>query len=266
MGKRNAAKRLRSAAEFDASGFFEDDARPGRAELYAIEGGWHPDDVDRGKGRKGAPAREQRYQKNVKPRSPKQAELLEALDTYPLVCALGPAGTGKTYLAIAKAVEALQKGKVGRIVLSRPAVEAGEQIGFLPGAMEDKLAPYLRPLYDALSDRLSQQQLRHMLNEGLIEIAPIGFMRGRTLNNAFVVIDEAQNCTYTQLKMLLTRLGWHSTMAVTGDPAQSDLLPELSGLAQAAERLEALSNVGVVRLEAEDVVRHPLVAEMLETL
>lgn len=265
MGKRNAAKRLKAAAEFDAT-FFDGPEEAARPDLYAIEGGWHPDDADRGPKESEAPRREQRYQKTVRPRSANQAELLKALDTKPLVCALGPAGTGKTYLAISKAVEALQKGKVGRIVLSRPAVEAGEQIGFLPGAMEDKLAPYLRPLYDALSDRLSPSQLRHMLNEGLIEIAPIGFMRGRTLNNAFVVIDEAQNCTYTQLKMLLTRLGWHSTMVVTGDPAQSDLLPELSGLAQAADRLEGLSNVAVIRLEGEDVVRHPLVAEMLETL
>ena len=267
MGKRNAAKRMKAAAEFDATFFEEEGAQP-RPDLYAIDGGWHPDDADRGRrGREEASGgREQRYQKNIKPRSAGQAELLKALDTKPLICALGPAGTGKTYLAISKAVEALQKGNVGRIVLSRPAVEAGEQIGFLPGAMEDKLAPYLRPLYDALSDRLSPAQLKHMMNEGLIEIAPIGFMRGRTLNNAFVVIDEAQNCTYTQLKMLLTRLGWHSTMVVTGDPAQSDLLPELSGLAQAADRLEALDNVSVVRLTGQDVVRHPLVAEMLTTL
>jgi phosphate starvation-inducible PhoH-like protein len=155
---------------------------------------------------------------------------------------------------------------VGRIVLSRPAVEAGESIGFLPGDMEDKLAPYLRPLYDALSDRLSMKRVRAMMAEGIIEIAPVGFMRGRTLNNAFVVIDEAQNCTYVQLKMLLTRLGWHSTMVVTGDPAQSDLLPELSGLAPVAQRLEAIGNIAVVRLADRDIVRHPLVAEMLGVL
>jgi phosphate starvation-inducible PhoH-like protein len=132
---------------------------------------------------------------------------MEAIDTHAMVLALGPAGTGKTYLAITKAVEALEAGKVGRIVLSRPAVEAGESLGFLPGAMEDKLAPYLRPLYDALQDRLSPKRLKALMAEGLIEIAPVGFMRGRTLNNAFVVIDEAQNCTYGQIKMLLTRLG-----------------------------------------------------------
>jgi phosphate starvation-inducible PhoH-like protein len=191
---------------------------------------------------------------------------MEAIDAYNLVLALGPAGTGKTYLAISKAVEALEAGKVGRIVLSRPAVDAGESIGFLPGDMEDKLAPYLRPLYDALSDRLTMKRVRAMMAEGIIEIAPVGFMRGRTLNNAFVVIDEAQNCTYVQLKMLLTRLGWHSTMVVTGDPAQSDLLPELSGLAPVAERLQAVGNISVVRLADRDIVRHPLVAEMLGVL
>ena len=151
-------------------------------------------------------------------------------------------------------------------MLSRPAVEAGESIGFLPGEMEDKLAPYLRPLYDALSDRLSMKRVRALMAEGAIEIAPVGFMRGRTLNNAFVVIDEAQNCTYVQLKMLLTRLGWHSTMVITGDPGQSDLLPELSGLAAVATRLEAVPNIAVVRLADVDIVRHPLVGEMLAVL
>ena len=222
MGKRAATKRQKARAEIEAMGFLEEMGGKSRQEarLYAINGGWHPDDAD--KVRNPNTPRDQRYQKNVKPRSENQARLMKALETKSLVCALGPAGTGKTYLAICKAVEALQSGKVARIILSRPAVEAGEQIGFLPGAMEDKLAPYLRPLYDALADRLSPQQLKHMMGEGLIEIAPIGFMRGRTLNNAFVVIDEAQNCTYTQLKMLLTRLGWHSTMVITGDPAQID--------------------------------------------
>ena len=268
MGKRAATKRQKAQANFDASNFFDEGATR-ETQLYAIPGGgWNPADSD-GKPKRVQPAhgeRPQRYQKTVKPRSENQARLMEALEEKSLVFAIGPAGTGKTYLAICKAVEALQKGEVARIILSRPAVEAGEQIGFLPGAMEDKLAPYLRSLYDALSDRLSPQQLKHMMAEGLIEIAPIGFMRGRTLNNAFVVIDEAQNCTYTQIKMLLTRLGWHSTMVVTGDPAQSDLLPSLSGLAEAAERLEALDGAAVVKLIGQDVVRHPLVAEMLDVL
>lgn len=262
MGKRNAARRMKTKSGFDTSAYFEDEAKQKGGDLYAIDGGWSPES----EGRQYKHQREQKYSKNIKPRSENQAKFIEALETYPLVAGLGPAGTGKTYLAIAKAVEALTAGKVGRIVLSRPAVEAGEQIGFLPGAMEDKLAPYLRPLYDALSDRLSPQQLKSMMNDGRIEIAPIGFMRGRTLNNAFVVIDEAQNCTYTQIKMLLTRLGWHSTMVITGDPAQSDLLPTFSGLAKAGEALEKLSGAAVVRLEGKDVVRHPLVAEMLEVL
>ena len=207
--------------------------------------------------------REQRYVKNITPRSEGQKRLLEAIDTHNLVMALGPAGTGKTYLAVSKAVEAFEKGQVGRIVLTRPAVEAGENLGYLPGDMEEKIAPYLRPLFDSLGDRLGSRNLKGMMKNGDIEIAPVGFMRGRTLNNAFVVIDEAQNCTYTQIKMLLTRMGWHSTMVVTGDPDQTDLLPGMSGLADISQRLEALDNVGVVRLKDEDVVRHPLVAEIL---
>ena len=210
--------------------------------------------------------RDQGYVKTIRPKSEGQERLIEAIDRRSLVVALGPAGTGKTYLAIAKAVQALEAGKVAKIVLSRPAVEAGESIGFLPGDVEDKLAPYLRPLYDALSDRLSMKRVRSLITEGAIEIAPVGYMRGRTLNNAFVVIDEAQNCTYVQLKMLLTRLGWHSTMVVTGDPNQSDLLPELSGLGNVAERLETVDEIAVVRLGDVDIVRHPLVASMLGVL
>jgi phosphate starvation-inducible PhoH-like protein len=210
--------------------------------------------------------RDQSYVKNVTPRSEGQKRLMEAIDTHNLVMALGPAGTGKTYLAISKAVEAMAKGQVGRIILTRPAVEAGESLGYLPGEMEDKIAPYLKPLFDALTDRMGGRGMRAMMKSGEIEIAPVGFMRGRTLNNAFVVIDEAQNCTYTQIKMLLTRMGWHSTIVVTGDPDQSDLLPGMSGLADMAQRLEVLDTVGVVRLDEKDVVRHPLVAEMLAVI
>ncbi|HEY1751588.1 MAG TPA: PhoH family protein [Caulobacteraceae bacterium] len=253
MTKR-ALKRMTREGAFDA-GQFEEDAKVRR---LPISRGWSPVALEG--------EREQGYLKTIKPKSIGQARLMEAIDARALVLALGPAGTGKTYLAIAKAVEALESGRVARIVLSRPAVEAGESIGFLPGEMEDKLAPYLRPLYDALSDRLSMKRVRSLIAEGAIEIAPVGFMRGRTLNNAFVVIDEAQNCTYVQLKMLLTRLGWSSTMVVTGDPGQSDLLPELSGLADVARRLERVGNVSVVRLADADIVRHPLVGEMLAVL
>jgi len=251
MTKR-ALKRQARETHFD-DGRYADDTKVRR---LPVERGWSPlghhnDD------------RTQSYVKNIKAKSDGQAELIAAIDNRNLVMALGPAGTGKTYLAIAKAVEALEAGKVGRIVLSRPAVEAGESLGFLPGDMEDKLAPYLRPLYDALSDRLSMKRVKALMAEGLIEIAPVGYMRGRTLNNAFVVIDEAQNCTYVQLKMLLTRLGWHSTMVVTGDPHQSDLLPGVSGLADICDRLEAVPDIAVVRLGERDIVRHPLVATML---
>lgn len=210
--------------------------------------------------------RDKKYLRKVRPRSDNQRALLDAFDDHNLIVACGPAGTGKTYLAIAKAVEALDQGKVGRIVLTRPAVEAGESLGFLPGDLEDKLAPYLRPLYDALNDRLGAKRLKALLADGEIEIAPVAYMRGRTLNNAFVVIDEAQNCTYGQIKMLLTRLGWHSTMVLTGDPDQSDLMNGLSGLKDVAEKLRPLENIAVMDLFDRDIVRHPLVADMLTVL
>lgn len=224
------------------------------------KGGWHPldDEIDAG--------RDKKFIKTIKPRSKGQEILMKAIQEHCLTLAIGPAGSGKTYLAITAAVEALEKGEVERIILSRPAMEAGESLGYLPGDMHEKMAPYLRPLYDALGDRMGGKKVRSYIEEGIIEIAPVGFMRGRTLNNAFVVIDEAQNCTYVQLKMLLSRLGWHSTMVVTGDPNQTDLLPELSGLDKISQRLDALKNVAVVRLGQTDIVRHPLVAEMLEVL
>jgi phosphate starvation-inducible PhoH-like protein len=258
MAKRATLKRqTREGGAFDGPDYGQD-AKVRRLPTPHTRSAWspHPSNDDS----------EQAYLKTLKPKSEGQAELLNAIDTHNLTVALGPAGTGKTYLAVAKAVEALEAGKIGRIVLSRPAVEAGESIGFLPGAMEDKLAPYLRPLYDALSDRLTMKRVGALMAEGLIEIAPVGYMRGRTLNNAFIVIDEAQNCTYVQLKMLLTRLGWHSTMVVTGDPGQTDLLPSLSGLADIAQRLEAVPEIAVVRLAEGDIVRHPLVASMIGVL
>ena len=262
MTKRSALKRpsRAQAREMAREGVFDtrqfsDDAKVRR---LPVNTGWSPYPSN--------DERDQSYLKTLKPKSDGQAELMACIDAHNLTLALGPAGTGKTYLAVAKAVEALEAGKVGRIVLSRPAVEAGESIGYLPGDMEDKLAPYLRPLYDALSDRLSMKRVKALMAEGAIEIAPVGYMRGRTLNNAFIVVDEAQNCTYVQLKMLLTRLGWHSTMVVTGDPHQSDLLPELSGLSGIAERLEAVPEIAVVRLAERDIVRHPLVASMIGVL
>ncbi len=221
---------------------------------------WHPLDtaIDNN--------RDKSFIKRVKPRSEGQAKLQQAIADHALTIAIGPAGSGKTYLAISAAVEALEAGKVERIVLSRPAMEAGESLGYLPGDMHEKMAPYLRPLYDALGDRVGGKRVRQYLDDGTIEIAPVGFMRGRTLNNAFVVIDEAQNCTYAQLKMLVSRLGWHSTMVITGDPHQSDLLDGMSGLPDVAQRFSTLPRIAVIQLNHGDIVRHPLVAEMLDVL
>ena len=213
-----------------------------------------------------ADSRDRKYVKNIRAMSAIQQRLLDAIDECSVVAALGPAGTGKTYLAIAKAVEALEQNRVGRIVLTRPAVEAGENLGFLPGDMTEKLAPYLRPLYDALTERLGTKRLKALLADGAIEVAPVAYMRGRTLNDCFVVIDEAQNCTYGQLKMLLTRLGWRSTMVLTGDPDQTDLLSGLSGFGDIADRLERVPEIAVVRLSDADIVRHPLVGSMLTVL
>lgn len=225
--------------------------------LYPVSSGWSPMDGD---------VRDRKYVKNVRAYGEMQQALIDAIEERSVVLALGPAGTGKTYLAIAKAVDALERGRANRIVLSRPAVEAGESLGFLPGDVGEKLAPYLRPLYDALTERLGTKRLKALLAEGAIEIAPVAYMRGRTLNDCFVVIDEAQNCTYGQIKMLLTRLGWRSTMVLTGDPDQTDLLAGLSGLRETASRLEQVEGISVVRLTDADIVRHPLVAGMLSVL
>ncbi|MGO4123964.1 PhoH family protein [Inquilinus sp. YAF38] len=210
--------------------------------------------------------REQSYLKTVKPRTANQEALMKAIDGHAMTLALGPAGTGKTYLAVSKAVEALTAERVSRIVITRPVVEAGESLGYLPGDINEKMDPWMRPIYDALSDRLGAKQVRQMTKEGIVEIAPLAYMRGRTISRSFVIVDEAQNMTFQQLKMLLTRLGWHSTMVITGDPDQTDLLPGLSGLEEAARRLEALDGVAVVRLTTADIVRHPLVAAMMPLL
>ena len=200
----------------------------------------------------------------ITPRSPRQAEYLRSLMTHELVFALGPAGTGKTYLAVAVAVAMILSGEVDRIILSRPAVEAGERLGFLPGDMREKVDPYLRPLYDALYDMLPAAQVAKRLEVGEIEVAPLAFMRGRTLANAFVILDEAQNTSPVQMKMFLTRLGENSRMVVTGDPSQVDLPPGApSGLDDAIDILDGVEGATFVRFGNADVVRHPLVTRVV---
>ncbi|MFP5406252.1 MAG: PhoH family protein [Gammaproteobacteria bacterium] len=198
-------------------------------------------------------------------RTPRQREYLRNILAHDITFGIGPAGTGKTYLAVACAVDALERDAVKRIVLTRPAVEAGERLGFLPGDMKEKVDPYLRPLYDALYDMLPTEQVERRIASGEIEIAPIAFMRGRTLNDAFIILDEAQNTTPQQMKMFLTRFGMRARMVICGDPNQVDLPdPGKSGLADAVSRLEHVKGVATVRFTAADVVRHPLVARIVQ--
>jgi len=201
----------------------------------------------------------------VGPRSPGQTTYMEALAAHEMVFGIGPAGTGKTYLAVAQAVAMLQAGKVDRIVLSRPAVEAGERLGFLPGDMKEKVDPYLRPLYDALHDMMPGDQVTRRMTSGEIEVAPLAFMRGRTLAHCYAILDEAQNTTAAQMKMFLTRMGEGTRMVVTGDLTQIDLPNGVrSGLRDAMETLEGVQGIGVVRFTSRDVVRHPMVQRIVE--
>lgn len=203
--------------------------------------------------------------RTIHARTPTQDAYIRALERAELVFGVGPAGTGKTYLAVAYAAQLLERGTVDRIVLSRPAVEAGERLGFLPGDMKEKVDPYLRPLYDALYDMIPAEKVERALAAGAIEIAPLAFMRGRTLANAAVILDEAQNTTSMQMKMFLTRLGENARMVVTGDPSQVDLPPgQVSGLVEALRVLKDVKNVVTVRFQAADVVRHPLVQAIVE--
>ncbi|MEC7244180.1 MAG: PhoH family protein [Pseudomonadota bacterium] len=205
------------------------------------------------------------WKKKIFPRTAGQATYFKLLRDHEVVFGLGPAGTGKTYMAVAWAVDFLKRRQVERIILSRPAVEAGERLGFLPGDMKEKVDPYLRPLYDALYDMMPSDKVDRMIANGEIEIAPLAFMRGRTLSNAFVIIDEAQNTTPVQMKMVLTRLGEDSRMAITGDLSQIDLPSgQLSGLSDAVNRLDGVKGIGITRLSGEDVVRHPVVARILK--
>ena len=200
----------------------------------------------------------------IRPRTQAQQEYVRAIARREIVFVVGPAGTGKTYLAVAAAVSALLKGKVRRLILTRPALEAGERLGFLPGDIAEKIGPYLRPLSDAIHDMLDPERLARYEQQGVIEVAPLGFMRGRTLNEAFIILDEAQNCTVEQMKMFLTRLGFKSRMVITGDITQSDLPREtVSGLIQVQDILRNVPDIEFVHLSGKDVVRHPLVQKIV---
>jgi phosphate starvation-inducible PhoH-like protein len=202
---------------------------------------------------------------DLRPRTPNQGRYLDSINAQDITFGIGPAGTGKTYLAVAMAVDALQRAAVQRIVLTRPAVEAGERLGFLPGDLTQKVDPYLRPLYDALYDLMGFEQVQKAFERNALEIAPLAFMRGRTLNHAFVILDEAQNTTPEQMKMFLTRIGFGSRAVVTGDVSQIDLpKTQLSGLIDAERVLRRVAGIGICRFTSADVVRHPLVARIVD--
>ncbi len=203
--------------------------------------------------------------RSIRPKTLNQKQYVDAIDKHTVVFGVGPAGTGKTYLAVAKAVQALQSKAVNRIILTRPAVEAGERLGFLPGTLSEKIDPYLRPLYDALHDMLDPESIPRLMTSGTIEVAPLAYMRGRTLNDAFVILDEAQNTTPEQMKMFLTRLGFGSTIVVTGDVTQVDLPGGTrSGLRVVRDILKGVDDVAFCELTSRDVVRHPLVGRIVE--
>ena len=202
--------------------------------------------------------------KSIRPKTAGQKEYVESIDKNTIIFGIGPAGTGKTYLAMAKAVQALQRKEVSRIILTRPAVEAGERLGFLPGTLSEKIDPYLRPLFDALHEMLDPDAVPRMIATGTIEVAPLAYMRGRTLNDSFIILDEAQNTTAEQMKMFLTRLGFNSKMVVTGDITQVDLQGGVSGLRVASRVLANVEDVHFSQMSSADVIRHPLVGKIVD--
>jgi phosphate starvation-inducible PhoH-like protein len=262
-GKADAVKRTQSALEDMYRAINETGAAALEASLIDDVVRWAENGVDAPVAHRGGVALDT-WKKKIVAKTKGQKAYVDLLQENEVVFGLGPAGTGKTYVAVAKAVESLKKREVERIILSRPAVEAGERLGFLPGDMKEKVDPYLRPLYDALYDMMPADKVDRMLTSGEIEIAPLAFMRGRTLSESYVIIDEAQNTTPVQMKMVLTRLGQNSRMVITGDLSQIDLPHgQPSGLADAVGLLENVAGVGIIHLSGDDVVRHPVVARIL---
>ena len=262
-GKADAVKRTQSALEDMYRAINETGAAALEASLIDDVVRWAENGVDAPVAHRGGVALDT-WKKKIVAKTKGQKAYVYLLQANEVVFGLGPAGTGKTYVAVAKAVESLKKREVERIILSRPAVEAGERLGFLPGDMKEKVDPYLRPLYDALYDMMPADKVDRMLTSGEIEIAPLAFMRGRTLSESYVIIDEAQNTTPVQMKMVLTRLGQNSRMVITGDLSQIDLPHgQPSGLADAVGLLENVAGIGIIHLSGDDVVRHPVVARIL---
>ena len=262
-GKADAVKRTQSALEDMYRAINETGAAALEASLIDDVVRWAENGVDATVAHRGGVALDT-WKKKIVAKTKGQKAYVYLLQANEVVFGLGPAGTGKTYVAVAKAVESLKKREVERIILSRPAVEAGERLGFLPGDMKEKVDPYLRPLYDALYDMMPADKVDRMLTSGEIEIAPLAFMRGRTLSESYVIIDEAQNTTPVQMKMVLTRLGQNSRMVITGDLSQIDLPHgQPSGLADAVGLLENVAGIGIIHLSGADVVRHSVVARIL---
>lgn len=263
-GTATSLKKASGVIEYILSGFRSGQAELGRSDLYCLIS-------DFKKQKRNLPVvppagiTQTLGGKQIGPKTSGQNEYVQAIKNFDIVFGIGPAGTGKTYLAMACAVEALKKEEVRRIILTRPAIEAGESLGYLPGDMYEKISPYLRPLYDALYDMMDAERIEKYLETGIIEVAPLAYMRGRTLNDAFIVLDEAQNCTAEQMKMFLTRLGFDSKAVITGDMTQSDL-PDAKpiGMLQAQEILNKIEGIKFIYFTGQDVVRHALVQRIIE--
>ena len=264
-GNASSIKKAASLIEYILKAIRSGQTELGRRDLYSLISNFKKRVTDTGVDMPEVSITYSSLGKQIGPKTKGQREYVEAIKKYDIVFSIGPAGTGKTYLAMAAAVEALKKQEVRRIILTRPAIEAGESLGFLPGDVYEKISPYLRPLYDALYDMMEAERIEKYLDTGIIEVAPLAYMRGRTLNDAFIILDEAQNCTAEQMKMFLTRLGFDSKVVITGDITQSDLPGgKPLGLLQAQEILKKIDGIRFIYFTGADVVRHELVQRIIE--